>query len=96
MNWIVYLLISKNIKFLNHTYVGITTDLDRRLNQHNGVLNGGAKCTHAKRPYEVVYFISNILNRSDASKLEVQIKKQKGFENRLNFMKELNNNQELK
>lgn len=89
MNWVVYLLISKNIKFLNHTYVGITTDLDRRLNQHNGILNGGAKCTRAKRPYEVAYFIPNIINRSEASKIEAQIKKQKGFENRLNFMKEL-------
>ncbi len=93
MNWIVYLLISKNIKFLNHTYVGITTDLDRRLNQHNGILSGGAKCTSSKRPYDVAFFINNINNRSDATKLEIQIKKQKGFENRLNFMKNI---QELK
>ncbi len=93
MNWIVYLLISKNIKFLNHTYVGITTDLDRRLNQHNGLLMGGAKCTSAKRPYEVAFYIDELNNRSDATKLEIQIKKQKGFENRLNFMKQL---QELK
>lgn len=30
------------------TYVGFTTDLDRRLKQHNGDLQGGAKATHGK------------------------------------------------
>jgi len=30
------------------TYVGITPDLDRRLNQHNGLQSGGAKATHGR------------------------------------------------
>jgi len=98
MNWYVYLLISKNIKFLNYTYVGITTDLNRRIQQHNGKLSGGAKYTQSKRPYEIAHFIDNIANRSNASKLEYEIKQQKGYHNRLKFMeslKKLNNNETI-
>jgi putative endonuclease len=87
MNWIVYLLVSRSLKFYNYSYVGITTDLDRRLKQHNGLLAGGAKYTSARRPFELAYSIDNIKNRSDATKLELNIKKFKGYENRLNFMK---------
>ncbi len=92
MSWYVYLLVSRAINFYNHSYVGITTDLDRRLNQHNGILKGGAKCTKAKRPYEIAYFIDNLPDRSLASKLEYDIKKKSGFEERLKYMKELKKN----
>lgn len=30
------------------TYIGATLDVDRRLQQHNGILSGGAKATHGK------------------------------------------------
>ena len=30
------------------TYIGATIDVNRRLQQHNGVLSGGAKATHGK------------------------------------------------
>lgn len=92
MSWYVYLLVSRAIKFYNHSYVGITTDLDRRINQHNGILKGGAKCTQAKRPYEIAYFIENLPDRSLASKLEYDIKKKSGFEERLKYMKEIQKN----
>lgn len=85
--WIVYLLISE-IK--NISYVGITTNLDKRLKQHNGIINGGAKFTHANRPYKVLYYIDNIENRSDATKIELLIKQQKGAINRLFFMEKIN------
>jgi predicted GIY-YIG superfamily endonuclease len=89
MSWIVYLLVSRSIDFYNHTYVGITKDLNRRLNQHNGVITGGAKSTRAKRPYEVAIYIGNISNRSIASQMEFQIKSQKGYVNRYAFMEDL-------
>ncbi len=89
MSWIVYLLVSRSIDFYNHTYVGITKDLNRRINQHNGVITGGAKSTRAKRPYEVAIFIDNIPNRSIASQMEFQIKLQKGYVNRFTFMETL-------
>ena len=31
----------------NKTYLGITTDMDKRLKKHNGLLSGGAKYTRA-------------------------------------------------
>lgn len=89
MSWIVYLLVSRSIDFYNHTYVGITKDLNRRLNQHNGVITGGAKSTRAKRPYEVVSYIGNISNRSIASQMEFKIKLEKGYVNRYAFMEDL-------
>jgi putative endonuclease len=89
MSWYVYLIVSKSLDYYNHCYVGITKDLDRRINQHNGILAGGAKSTLPKRPYEIAFYIDSISNRSIASKLEYEIKKQKGYENRLEYMKTL-------
>ncbi len=89
MSWIIYLLVSRSIDFYNHSYVGITTNLDRRIKQHNGLLSGGAKYTSSRRPFEVAYFIDNIENRSIASKIEYDIKKLSGLNNRLNYMKSL-------
>ena len=45
MKWTVYLLAAAK-----RTYVGITTDLRRRLDQHNGERRGGARSTRAGRP----------------------------------------------
>jgi len=87
--WVVYLLLSKSYELGKRTYVGITTDMNRRLKQHNGELMGGSKYTRAYRPYEVAYFLDNIPNRSIASKFEYDIKQQKSFDNRINFMKSL-------
>ncbi|MDD2907642.1 MAG: GIY-YIG nuclease family protein [Candidatus Gracilibacteria bacterium] len=57
-------------------YTGITTDLERRIKQHNGEINGGAKYTLARKPVELFYF-ENFENRSDATKRELEIKKMK-------------------
>lgn len=89
MCWYAYLLVSRSLDYYNHTYVGITKNLERRLSQHNGILGGGAKSTRAKRPYEIACYIENIPNRSIASKLEYDIKQHKGLENRLKYMEEL-------
>ncbi len=57
-------------------YTGITTDLRRRVGEHNGVAGTklGARYTSARRPVKVVYS-RKFKNRSDASKEEVRIKK---------------------
>ena len=36
-------------------YTGVTTDIRRRLNQHNGVAPGGARYTRTRRPVMLVY-----------------------------------------
>ncbi len=55
-------------------YTWITTDLDRRLKEHNWELLGWAKYTLARKPVKLVYFEKSE-NRSIASKRELEIKK---------------------
>ena len=54
-------------------YTGITTDLSRRLDEHN-TANRGAKYTAARRPVALVYS-KRYRNRSIASKAEARVKK---------------------
>ncbi|MFA5961702.1 MAG: GIY-YIG nuclease family protein [Parcubacteria group bacterium] len=56
-------------------YIGITTNLDRRIAEHNGT-KLGAKYTAARRPVKLVYS-KKFKNRSTASKEEARIKKLK-------------------
>ncbi len=68
--WFVYLL-----RCADQTlYCGITTNLDKRLRQHNGCLVGGAKYTKARQPCVLVYS-ETTQTRSDAAKREAVIKK---------------------
>ena len=54
-------------------YTGITTNLDRRLKEHNNS-KLGAKYTKIRRPVKLVYF-EEFIDRSKASKEEAKIKK---------------------
>jgi putative endonuclease len=54
-------------------YTGITTDLARRVDEHNVGIKG-AKYTMSRRPVSVV-FSKKYTNRSKASKEEARIKK---------------------
>ena len=56
----------------NSLYTGYTTDLKRRLKQHNEG-KAGAKYTRSRRPVELVYF-EKYDNRHDAMTREVLIK----------------------
>lgn len=68
-SWFVYLLRCAD----NSLYTGITTDLDRRLNEHNGS-NKGARYTRSRRPVKLVYS-ETLINRASASQREYAIKK---------------------
>ncbi|MEA1990093.1 MAG: GIY-YIG nuclease family protein [Pseudomonadota bacterium] len=68
-DWFVYLLRCAD----NSLYCGITTNLQKRLRQHNGELTGGAKYTKTRQPCELVYSES-AEDRSSASKREYEIK----------------------
>ena len=55
-------------------YCGITNNLERRMRQHRGEVNGGAKYTRSRKPLKVVYQ-EEVNSRSEALKRELIIKK---------------------
>lgn len=67
--WFVYIVKCSD----GSLYTGITTEVERRINEHN-TSNKGAKYTRSKRPVHLVY-TEEQENRSTASKRESSIKK---------------------
>ena len=57
----------------NSLYTGITTDINRRIHEHNETKKG-AKYTKSRRPVSLVY-LALIGDRSSAQKEEYRIKK---------------------
>lgn len=55
-------------------YVGKTTDIKKRLRQHNGEIKGGARYTSGRRPV-TLKFIEEHPSLSDALKREIELKK---------------------
>ncbi|MBI4804810.1 MAG: GIY-YIG nuclease family protein [Desulfovibrio sp.] len=72
MNWTVYLLTCAD----STLYCGITRDVARRLDEHNGLIPGGARYTRSRRPVELVGS-KLVADRSEALKLERTIKRMK-------------------
>ncbi|KAG2668782.1 hypothetical protein I3760_14G006300 [Carya illinoinensis] len=62
-SWCVYLILSTNAPI--KTYVGVTTDFNRRLKQHNGELRGGAKASRAGRPWICACIIQGYKDQSE-------------------------------
>lgn len=73
--WIVYVLVSQS---MTKTYVGITIDAARRLDQHNGVLPGGAKATRAGRPWTLGAQYGPYETRGEAQRVERHVKRLRG------------------
>jgi putative endonuclease len=67
--WFVYIVEAEN----GHLYTGITTDIDRRFNQHQ-TQQGGARFFHTSPAKKLVYQETQP-DRSQASKREIEIKK---------------------
>ena len=66
--WFVYILKCSD----GTLYTGITTDVNRRLNEHNS--GKGAKYTKTRLPV-MLLLVSEVSTRSEASKEEYRIKK---------------------
>lgn len=60
-------------------YVGCTVDLNRRLRQHNGEIQGGAKFTSQYRPWSPRAVYGPYPNRSIAMKAEKALKSKRGI-----------------
>ncbi|WP_439848982.1 GIY-YIG nuclease family protein [Vibrio hepatarius] len=68
-DWHVYLIRTRS----NALYCGITTDVERRFSQHTS--GKGAKALKGKGPLQLVWHNPAGTSRSEASKVEHQIKK---------------------
>ncbi len=67
MTWTVYMVRCAD----NSLYTGIAKDIDKRLEEHNGI--GGARYTRGRQPVKLVYQES-AGSRSEASRQEYQLK----------------------
>lgn len=68
--WCVYMLRCAD----GTLYTGITTDIARRVAEHNGDGPLGARYTRARRPVQLVY-VETAANRAAASRREAAIKR---------------------
>lgn len=70
----------------NTLYTGISTDLKRRVEEHNSSVKG-AKYTRVRKPVVLVYSEEHA-DRSSASKREYEIKKKMSREEKLQLIAE--------
>ena len=67
--WYVYIVKCRD----GTLYTGVTTDISRRLNEHNRT-SKGAKYTRSRRPVQLVW-TKEVASRSAAQKEEYRIKR---------------------
>jgi len=67
--WCVYMLRCAD----GSLYTGLTTDLARRVAEHNGAGGAGARYTRSRRPVQLVY-AEAAANRAEATRREAAIK----------------------
>jgi len=67
--WFVYMLRCAD----GTLYTGITTDVERRVREHNGEIGAGARYTRARRPV-VLCYSEAALSRAAAARREAAIK----------------------
>ena len=87
-----YLIINEN----SHTYIGITNNLDHRIEQHNGIRSGGAKATKKSKAWRYKCIIECIDEKA-AKSIEYNWKCKKtsngkrvrtyGLQNRMEYLK---------
>ena len=75
MSWITYMLRCSD----DSLYTGITTNIERRIHEHNSDNKKGARYTRTRRPVTLVYQES-CDNRAQATTREYQLKKLKRTE----------------
>lgn len=68
--WFVYLLRCAD----GTLYTGITTDVERRLAEHNGEGGAGARYTRSRRPVTLAY-LEAAASRAEAARREAAIRR---------------------
>jgi len=68
--WFIYMLRCAD----GSLYTGITTDVVRRVAEHNGDGAPGARYTRSRRPVKLVY-LEAVASRSEATRREAAIKR---------------------
>ena len=76
LDWYVYVLVSLTN---SRTYVGVTNDLRRRLDQHNGRIPGGAKSTRQARPWRIGCTHGPFETKGEALGVEYRLKRHRGL-----------------
>lgn len=67
--WFVYI-----VRCADHSlYTGVTTDVERRVAEHNGIGAAGARYTRNRRPVELVH-VEAAASRAAATRREAAIK----------------------
>ncbi|MGQ0721505.1 MAG: GIY-YIG nuclease family protein [Candidatus Eiseniibacteriota bacterium] len=74
MSWWLYVLVSARG---DRTYVGVSTDAERRLSQHNGEVRGGAKATRAGRPWRLAAVTGPFGGRGEAQVAEHELRRRR-------------------
>ena len=80
--WFVYIILTEKKRL----YTGITTNVERRFQEHSGELPRGAKFFRSDKPQKIVY-VQQCKNRSEATVKEIAIKKLSRFQKE-NFIKD--------
>lgn len=68
-SWFVYILRCAD----DTLYTGVSTDVERRVGEHNAGAPLGARYTRTRRPVVLVY-LESVTSRSDAQRRELEIK----------------------
>jgi putative endonuclease len=67
--WFVYI-----VRCADRTlYTGVTTNVERRVAEHNGIGAAGARYTRSRRPVELVH-VETVATRAAATRREAAIK----------------------
>jgi putative endonuclease len=69
-DWFVYILRCADGSY----YTGITTDVARRLEEHNGSARLGARYTRTRRPVRLAH-VETVASRAEATRREAAIRK---------------------
>jgi putative endonuclease len=79
-----YLYILRSLRDNNH-YIGISSNVEKRLSQHN---SGKTRSTKSRKPFILVY-TEKFNSRLDARKREKYLKSYKGSKEKLNIIENI-------